>query len=59
MSLSAVLKRAGHECVIFDQANPETRRQPEQFQRDFDEVFDQCLQASWRSAMRPRALPVE
>jgi radical SAM superfamily enzyme YgiQ (UPF0313 family) len=24
MSLSAVLKRAGHECVIFDQANPET-----------------------------------
>ena len=31
----------------------------EQFQRDFDEVFDQCLQARWRSAMRPRALPVE
>ena len=30
-----------------------------QFQRDFDEVFDQCLQARWRSAMRPRALPVE
>jgi len=24
MSLSAVLKRAGHECVMFDQANPET-----------------------------------
>lgn len=24
MSLSAVLKRAGHECIIFDQANPET-----------------------------------
>jgi anaerobic magnesium-protoporphyrin IX monomethyl ester cyclase len=24
MTLSAVLKRAGHECVIFDQANPET-----------------------------------
>jgi anaerobic magnesium-protoporphyrin IX monomethyl ester cyclase len=24
MSLSAVLKRAGHECAIFDQANPET-----------------------------------
>jgi len=24
MSLSAVLKRAGHECFIFDQANPET-----------------------------------
>jgi radical SAM superfamily enzyme YgiQ (UPF0313 family) len=24
MSLSAVVKRAGHECVIFDQANPET-----------------------------------
>ncbi len=24
MSLSAVLKRAGHECMIFDQANPET-----------------------------------
>ena len=24
MSLSAVLKRAGHECVIYDQANPET-----------------------------------
>ncbi len=24
MSLSAVLKRAGHECVLFDQANPET-----------------------------------
>jgi radical SAM superfamily enzyme YgiQ (UPF0313 family) len=23
MSLSAVLKRAGHECVMFDQANPE------------------------------------
>jgi anaerobic magnesium-protoporphyrin IX monomethyl ester cyclase len=24
MSLSAVLKRAGHECVMFDQADPET-----------------------------------
>lgn len=24
MSLSAVLKRAGHECFMFDQANPET-----------------------------------
>ena len=24
MSLSAVLKREGHECIIFDQANPET-----------------------------------
>src|SRR3990172_5174733 len=24
MSLSAVLKRAGHECLIFDQAHPET-----------------------------------
>src|SRR5881628_30637 len=24
MSLSAVLKRAGHECVMFDQGNPET-----------------------------------
>jgi len=24
MSLSSVLKRAGHECVLFDQANPET-----------------------------------
>src|SRR5919109_1038705 len=24
MSLSAVLKAAGHECVMFDQANPET-----------------------------------
>jgi anaerobic magnesium-protoporphyrin IX monomethyl ester cyclase len=24
MSLSAVLKEAGHECVIFDQANPDT-----------------------------------
>src|SRR5208282_3315195 len=24
MSLCAVLKRAGHECVMFDQANPET-----------------------------------
>jgi anaerobic magnesium-protoporphyrin IX monomethyl ester cyclase len=24
MSLSAVLKRAGHECVMYDQANPET-----------------------------------
>ena len=24
MSLSAVLKRAGHTCVMFDQANPET-----------------------------------
>ncbi|MDH3745779.1 MAG: B12-binding domain-containing radical SAM protein [Acidobacteriota bacterium] len=24
MSLSAVLKRAGHECVMFDQANPNT-----------------------------------
>src|SRR5207253_11195674 len=24
MSLSAVVKRAGHECVIFDQANPDT-----------------------------------
>ncbi|HEU4343273.1 MAG TPA: radical SAM protein [Candidatus Binatia bacterium] len=24
MSLSAVIKRAGHECVMFDQANPET-----------------------------------
>lgn len=24
MSLSAVLRRAGHECVMFDQANPET-----------------------------------
>jgi len=24
MSLSAVVKRAGHECVMFDQANPET-----------------------------------
>jgi radical SAM superfamily enzyme YgiQ (UPF0313 family) len=24
MSLSAVLQRAGHECVMFDQANPET-----------------------------------
>ena len=24
MSLSAVVKQAGHECVIFDQANPET-----------------------------------
>jgi hypothetical protein len=35
------------------------QRQPEQFQRDFDEVFDRCLQARWRSAMRPRALPVE
>ena len=31
----------------------------EQFQRDFDEVFDRCLRARWRSAMRPRALPVE
>ena len=24
MSLSAVLKRAGHECVMFDQGNPDT-----------------------------------
>jgi anaerobic magnesium-protoporphyrin IX monomethyl ester cyclase len=24
MSLSAVLKRAGHDCLMFDQANPET-----------------------------------
>jgi len=24
MSLSSVLKRAGHECVIYDQSNPET-----------------------------------
>ena len=24
MSLSAVLKQAGHECVMFDQANPDT-----------------------------------
>jgi len=24
MSLSAVVKRAGHECVMFDQANPDT-----------------------------------
>ena len=24
MSLSAVLKREGHECVMFDQANPDT-----------------------------------
>src|SRR6267143_2124326 len=24
MSLSAVVKRAGHECIMFDQANPET-----------------------------------
>ncbi len=24
MSLSAVLKREGHECIMFDQANPET-----------------------------------
>ncbi len=24
MSLSSVLKRAGHQCVMFDQANPET-----------------------------------
>src|SRR6476661_7196104 len=24
MSLSSVLKEAGHECVMFDQANPET-----------------------------------
>jgi anaerobic magnesium-protoporphyrin IX monomethyl ester cyclase len=24
MTLSAVLKRAGHECVMFDQANPDT-----------------------------------
>lgn len=24
MSLSAVLKRAGHECVMYDQANPDT-----------------------------------
>jgi radical SAM superfamily enzyme YgiQ (UPF0313 family) len=24
MSLSAVLKRGGHECIMFDQANPET-----------------------------------
>ena len=24
MALSAVLKRSGHECVMFDQANPET-----------------------------------
>src|SRR5713226_599894 len=28
MSLSAVVKRAGHECVMFDQANPET---PDEF----------------------------
>ncbi|MDF0642944.1 MAG: radical SAM protein [Nitrospira sp.] len=27
MSLSAVLKQAGHECVMFDQANPETPNQ--------------------------------
>src|SRR6185295_5233455 len=24
MSLAAVLKRAGHDCVMFDQANPDT-----------------------------------
>src|SRR3989442_6575878 len=24
MSLASVLKRAGHECIMFDQANPET-----------------------------------
>ena len=24
MSLSSVLKQAGHECVMFDQANPDT-----------------------------------
>ena len=23
MALSAVLKRAGHECIMFDQANPD------------------------------------
>lgn len=27
MSLSAVLKQAGHECVMFDQANPDTPNQ--------------------------------
>src|SRR2546428_3047977 len=27
MSLSSVLKRAGHECVMFDQANPDTPNQ--------------------------------
>ena len=27
MSLSSVLKQAGHECVIFDQANPDTPNQ--------------------------------
>ena len=27
MSLASVLKRAGHECVMFDQANPETPNQ--------------------------------
>lgn len=27
MALSAVLKQAGHECVMFDQANPETPTQ--------------------------------
>ena len=27
MSLSSVLKEAGHECVIFDQANPDTPNQ--------------------------------
>jgi anaerobic magnesium-protoporphyrin IX monomethyl ester cyclase len=24
MSLSAVIKEAGHECVMYDQANPDT-----------------------------------
>src|SRR6266404_5180256 len=35
MSLSAVVKRAGHECVMFDQANPETPNEViiEQIQR--------------------------
>src|SRR5437016_11491724 len=27
MSLSSVLKQAGHECVMFDQANPDTPNQ--------------------------------
>jgi len=33
-------------------------RQLEDFQREFDELFDRFLQAKWRSAKRPRSLPI-
>jgi B12 binding domain. len=63
MSLSSVLKQAGHECVMFDQANPDTpneiiideiqRQQPVLVGLSFLSTTSYPYARSWRGKFVP------